>query len=264
MRVDVIENGRRRLHLVLRTRAWIYLGVAALLVALGAWCIHLLAIESRTIVENGRISYGKTCLVRISCDSFHAAAGEVRGVGVVLRSHGLWRSYEVQVDLADGAHLLALPRSGGDEKERIARGIQAALASPGSSFRHEEGATLPGLVLGLVCIGCGIFAAFAIQTATLVADRDDGMVVVSRRRLLWPGLRQIELPLADLHSVDTASHTLRTTRHVTRSWWLRLRKHDGGVLPVASLPMFTEGQARDLAQLIRNWMKQAGTRVRPA
>lgn len=263
MRVGVVENGRRRLHLTLRTHVWLYAGGAVLLVALGLWCIHLLAIDSRTVVESQRIRYEKTCLVRLPCGGFSATAGEVRGVGIVLESRGLWRSHEVQVELPDGPHLLALPRSGGDEKERIARGIEDALADPRASFRHEDGASWAGLLLGLVCVGGGMYVASALQTVNLVADRDEGTVVLSRRRLLWPAARRLELPLAELHSVDTVPHTLRTGRHVVTSWSLRLRTRDGAALPVTYLPMFTEAQARDLARLIRAWMKQAGQGVRP-
>jgi hypothetical protein len=260
MRVGVVENGRRRLHLELRTHVWLYAGSAVLLVALGIWCIRLLAIESRTTVENGQLSHEKTCLVRVRCGGFRAAADEVRGVGVVVESRGLWRSHEVQVELPDGAHLLALPRAGGDEKGWVARGIEDALAAPGASFHHEDGATWAGLLLGLVCIAGGLVVASALQTVAFVADRDEGTVVLSRRRMLWPVAHRVELPLGDLQSVDTMPHTLRTGRHIVTSWWLRLRTRDGTALPVTYLPMFTEGQARELASLIQVWMKRAGGR----
>lgn len=259
MRVDVVDNSRRRLRIALRTNVPLYTICGLIFVALGVWCIRLLAVEARIVVEQQRFAYTSTCLWIFDCGTVQSAAQDVRSVGIVLHVRGLWRSNEIEVQLTDGAHRLALPQAGGDAKSAIARDVQAALSRPGGSFRHVEGSPVAGLLLGLVCIAGGVLVLFAIQRASLVADRDTGTLELTRRLLLWPIGQKREIDLADLVAVHVVPYTLRTIKHVVTSYSIRLQTRGQSIddsLRLTFLPMFTEGAATDLAQVIRTWIRR--------
>lgn len=250
MRLDVVENNGERLQLQLATNVPLYLIFGALFVLMGLWCTRLLAVEASIVVEQQRFAYTQTCLWVLECGAVHAASSDVRGVSLV--------DHEIEVQLADGPHRLALPHSGGDEKSAIARDIEAALAQPAASFRHVEGSPLAGLSLGLVCIGGGLLILSAIQWITLTADRASGTLRLERRLLLWPRVNRHEIRLADLETVRVIPSTLRTGRHIVTSYSAGLQtrgQRPGDSLRVSFLPMFTEGDATNLAQIILAWMR---------
>lgn len=258
MHVEIVENSRRRLHLALRASTPLYAFFGVMFIGLGLWCIRLLAVETRILVEQQRFSYTNTCLFIFDCGTVQAAAQDVRDVGLVLHARGPWRSQEVQVQLADGAYRLTLPQSGGDEKAAIARDIRAALSRPDASFRHAEGSPVAAALLGLVCIGGGLVICLAIQRVSLLADRDTGRLQLRRRLLLWPIERRVEIDLADLEAVQVVPHTLQTGRHIVTSYSIRLQtrgQHIGDSVCLTFLPMFTERAATSLAQIIRTWLR---------
>jgi hypothetical protein len=179
-----------------------------------------------------------------------SAAQDVRSVALV--------GHEIQVELPDGAHRLALPQSDGDENAAIARDIQAALSRPDSSFRHAEGSPLASLLLGLVCVGSGLVILSAIQRVSLIADRGAGTLQLTRRLLLWPGERKQEFRLAEIDAVPVIASTLRTGRHIVTSYGVGLQQRGQEVEEAARvtfLPMFTAGAATNLARILEKWLR---------
>jgi hypothetical protein len=250
MRLDVVENDSKRLHLTLTTNAPLYAIFGAMFVLMGLWCTRLLAVEASIVVEQQRFAYTQTCLWILDCGAVHSAVADVRDVSLV--------DHEIEVQLADGPHRLALPQSDGDEKVAIARDIEAALARPGTSFRHVEGSPLAGLLLGLVCIGGGLVILSAIQWVGLTADRTAGTLKVTRRLLLWPREKHLQIDLAVLDTVRVIPSTLRTGKHIVTSYSVALQARGQGIensLRVTFLPMFTEGDANELSRIIRAWIR---------
>src|SRR5690606_5172568 len=166
MKIDIVESNSQRLRVEIRTNAPLYVFFGLVFIVLGIWCMRQLAVEARIVVGQQLFTYSNTCLWIIDCGNVVAAAHDVRAVTMV--GHG------IQVDLPGGVYRLALPASDGDEKTAIARDLKAALARPGASYRHEEGAPIAGLLLGLVCIGGGLMILSVIQWVSLSADRDAG------------------------------------------------------------------------------------------
>ncbi len=122
------------------------------------------------------------------------------------------------------------------------------------------GVDAAGWLLGLVCVGSGAVILLAIQSVDLVADRKSGTLTLTRRLLLWPVLRRLDIALADITGVRERSSTLRTGRHIVTSYAVRLQLRDqsGDGTSLTYLPMFTESAAADVAQIIRAWL--AGSR----
>jgi hypothetical protein len=249
MHLHVAENTEPRLRLALRSSLPLYVFFGLMFVALGLWCIRLLAVEVRVVVEQQRFAYAQTCVWVFDCGRLLADARDISAV--TISGHG------VEVRLPDGVHRLAFPLSEGVDKAAIGRDIAAALAQPGATFRHEEGQPVAGLLLGLVCLGSGLLILSATQWVSLDADRRAGTLRLTRRLLVWPWAQAKEFQLADIETVLAVPSTLNTGRHVVTSHAvrLRLRALAGGTwVGITFLPMFTEADATDLARTLRNWL----------
>lgn len=110
--------------------------------------------------------------------------------------------------------------------------------------------SVAGWMLGLVCIGSGVVICAAIQQVRLIADRATGNLRITRRLLLWPVEQQYEFALAELEPVSVTAHTLQTARHVVTSHAVRLQGRS-----LTFLPMFTRGDADELASIISDWTR---------
>lgn len=248
MKIDIVESNSQRLRVEIRTNVPLYVFFGLVFIVLGIWCMRQLAVEARIVVEQQLFMYTNTCLWIIDCGNAEAAAQDVR---VTMAGH------EIQVDLPGGVYRLALPASDGDEKTAIARDLKAALARPGASYRHEEGAPIAALLLGLVCIGGGLVILSVIQWVSLSADRDAGTLELTRRLRFRPRSRELKWDLADLDAVLVKPSTLKTGKHIVTSYSVLLQmRGPASRVPVGItfLPMFTERDAGKLARIVRTWM----------
>lgn len=118
--------------------------------------------------------------------------------------------------------------------------------------------TLPGLALGLTCIAGGVVILSAVQWVSVQADRDAGTLRITRRLLVWPFEWTHVLDLDDLQAIHVLAHTLRTARHVTTSYAMRLQTRQqraDDAVSLTFLPLFTSGSVTTLARMIRAWMQ---------
>lgn len=115
-----------------------------------------------------------------------------------------------------------------------------------------------GLVLGLICMAGGLVILAAVQWVSLEADRDRGTLQITRRLLVWPFEWRHVLRLDELQAIHVLAHTLRTSKHVTTSYAMRLQKHQqdaDDAVSLTFLPMFGAGSVTTLARMIRAWMQ---------
>jgi hypothetical protein len=81
---------------------------------------------------------------------------------------------------------------------------------------------------------------------------------VISRRLLWTKEQQRRIAIADVDSVHAIPFTLQTFSHETTSFSVRLKLRGEDVreaIGLTFLPMFTQADAMELAQVIRGWLR---------
>ncbi len=263
MKYVVKKHSGTILHAILRPNAPVLLIGGLLFVAIGILAIRGMAVRTEFSVEEGELRYEKHRLGMRSDDSFTLPQSSITGMEIVLKKMGIYRSYEVVVKTSEKIYDTSFSMADGDKKLEIAEQSLAALTRSEGIYQYEEDSTVLGLILGLTCIGGGLYCWFCIQQVVIVADRDAGSLTIRRERSLLSFLAKgdgDEIPLAQVVDVRVKALTLNTVKHRVTSYQVLIGRKGGKPVPVAKGPMFTAASAEALKELLDVWIKDQKVR----
>lgn len=223
---------------------------------MGAITIRATAVSVTLEVNAEGLSYEEIRLWMRSANSFAFSADEIENVEIVVKDIGISRSLEIVVVAGGEAYDTTFPNADGDLKRALVEASLDTLSGAGEAFYHQDNGKVAGLLLGLVCIGGGLYCWNVIQSVTIVGDRAASTLRIRRsRRLLGRAERQ-SIPLDEITRVRVEAHTLDTGKLRTTSYQVEIALCEGEPVPVAYGPMFTEASAEELRSLLEGWLSE--------
>jgi hypothetical protein len=263
MRIVTAHTTPDHFRLVLTSSYWSFGAGCALCMAAGAVVMWLMANDIALIVEGGEFRYTRRFIGAFIFEEVVFSATQIRSVGleVVTALGGVSRSYEVTLAGPNGVWRPWLVMADGDIKRAMVDGIQKALADASQRYEYTETGTVPGLILGGTLICGGLYLLAFIQAIVIAGNRQEGSVVVARRRLLLPGGAQRTLAIADIVRCKAEASNFHTTRgHRVTTYQVVLQVLDEGDredVPLSFGPAFTQSEATTLARTINSWLVNA-------
>jgi hypothetical protein len=256
--LSVRTRSHSLLQLELRPNSATYTAFGLLFAAMGVLVIWGIAHRSGIVVEGGELRYERHFLHMPMDGGFVLPARAVTGIGLVLKTSWISRSYEVEVTTGETSLPTAFAMADGDQKREIAEQAWAALSAAGGSYRYEDDGTVLGLGIGLLSFAGALACWLSLQSVVLVADRSAGTFSILRKRRLLPTGTSDEIPLARVTGFRVKARTLNTGRQRVTSYQVEIRDRNGSPVPVAKGPMFTAASAEALRELLDDWLVGRG------